>query len=36
MRSSRMKFVVLVFGVLGLLAAACGSSDDSGGASGGR
>ncbi|HIF67158.1 MAG TPA: ABC transporter substrate-binding protein, partial [Acidimicrobiia bacterium] len=35
MRSSRMKFVVLVFGVLGLLAAACGSSDDSGGASGG-
>ena len=35
MRSSRMKFVALVFGVLGLLAAACSSSDDSAGSSGG-
>ena len=37
MRSSRIKFVALLFGALGLLAAACGGSDDSGsgGSSGG-
>ena len=35
MQSSRIKLVVLFFGLFGLLAAACGSSDDSGSADGG-